>query len=217
MSLADAWEARAEAWIEWARRPGHDGFWDGTWPLLASVLPDPAGVVVEVGCGEGRVGRELLALGHRVVGVERSPTLARAARSHGSTPLVVSRADAAHLPLRDTCTDCVVACMSLHDVDDLPSTVHEIWRVLRTGGHLCVALVHPFSSAGAEPYLAERRVEYHAERDGLAMTFASTHRPLGDYLALFADAGFVLDRLHEHGSNAVPWLLVLRLRRPNDG
>src|ERR1700722_3617912 len=86
VSLADAWEANAGEWITWARSPAHDEFWDGTWPELRAVLPEPAGLTIDVGCGEGRASRQLMAAGHTVVAVERSSTLARAARS--GTPRV---------------------------------------------------------------------------------------------------------------------------------
>jgi ubiquinone/menaquinone biosynthesis C-methylase UbiE len=163
-------------------------------------------------------------LGNRVVGLERSPTLARAAARH-ATPIVVIQGDAARLPLRDRCVDTAVACMSLLDIDDLGSAVNEIGRVVRPGGHLCVALVHPFSSArDAETmhlehsvvtgsYLAERRYETHIERDGLEMTFTSMHRSLATYLAAFFSAGFVADALREFGAKPIPWLLTLRLRK----
>jgi SAM-dependent methyltransferase len=224
VTLWEAWDRRADAWIEWAQRPGHDGFWDGTWPELVAVLPPRPGLMVEIGCGEGRVGRQLQDLGHRVIGVERSPTLARAAASH-ATPIVVIQGDAARLPLRDQCVDTAVACMSLLDIDDLASAVNEIGRVVRPGGHLCVALVHPFSSAQdaetmhldhsvvTESYLTERRYETHMARDGLEMTFTSMHRSLSTYLAAFFFAGFVADALREFGADPIPWLLTLRLRR----
>jgi ubiquinone/menaquinone biosynthesis C-methylase UbiE len=180
--------------------------------------------MLEIGCGEGRVGRQLQDLGNRVVGVERAPTLARAAARH-ETPIVVIHGDAARLPLRDRCVDTAVACMSLLDIDDLGSAVNEIGRVVLAGGHLCVALVHPFSSAqDAETmhldhsvvtgsYLAERRYETHMERDGLEMTFASMHRSLSSYFAAFFAAGFVVDAFREFGASPIPWLLTLRLRR----
>jgi protein-L-isoaspartate O-methyltransferase len=90
MSLADAWEANSGEWITWARAPGHDGFWTGTWPQLRAVLPEPAGLTVEIGCGEGRATRNLMELGHTVVAVERSGTLAAAAHG-GSPPVTVER------------------------------------------------------------------------------------------------------------------------------
>jgi len=217
VTLWEAWEERADEWIVWARRPGHDGFWDGTWPELSVVTPTRSSVVVEIGCGEGRVGRQLMGLGHRVVGIERSATLALATRRH-PTSLAVLQADAARLPIQDGCADVAVACMSLHDVDDLGATVEEAWRVLRPEGCLCVALVHPFATAQdpatmhterpivTAPYLTEGRFEDHVERDGLAMTFVSMHRPLSSYLSAFFSAGFVLEALREFGAKA-PWLL----------
>jgi SAM-dependent methyltransferase len=131
-------------------------------------------------------------------------------------------ADAAALPFGDRSTDLVVACMSLLDVDDFPGTVREISRILRLGGHLCVAVVHPFISAQDEqtmhsasftfsrPYLQPRRYVDRIERDGLGMTFTSMHRPLSDYTsALFAN-GMVLSALKESGGGVIPWLLAAR-------
>ncbi len=146
MSLADAWEEHAAEWIAWAREPDHDGFWSGTWPELVAVLPGPDGLTVEFGCGEGRASRHLMAAGHTVVSVELSPTLARGART-GDPPVAVAQADATAVPFPDECADLVVACMVLQDVDDLSGTASEVARVLRAGGHLCFAIVHPFSSA----------------------------------------------------------------------
>lgn len=224
MSLSGAWEANAGDWIDWARTQDHDGFWEGTWPELRRVLPQPGdGPLVEVGCGEGRVGRKLLGLGHRVVGVDRSPTLVRAAGNDGLFPVV--QADAAHLPLPDSVTSVVVACMSLQDVDDLGGTVREIARVLRTGGWLCVAMVHPFASAEdpdsmhthtprvSRPYLDTRRYEDHMERDGLAMTFVSMHRPLGEYVNACAREGLLMTALDEFGAKPIPWLLTARFEK----
>ncbi|MEO5840556.1 MAG: class I SAM-dependent methyltransferase [Acidimicrobiales bacterium] len=177
MTLGDAWEQHADEWITWARTSPHDGFAKGTWPELQAVLPTPSGLAIEFGCGEGRVGRALLRLGHAVIGIEQSPTLAQAAR-RGEPTVPVIRADAAAVPIADGVANLVVACMSLHDIDDLASAVREAARVLRRGGQFCVAIVHPFSSAEdraawdgdvarySEPYLRQRRVEDHIERDG---------------------------------------------------
>jgi SAM-dependent methyltransferase len=133
-------------WIAWARAPDHDAFWDGTWPTLLEIMPASAGPVLDLGCGEGRAGRQLLAAGRRVLGIERSATLARAAAT-GSPPLPVAQADAASLPLADGCAALVVASMSLLDIDDVEGAIAETARVLRPGGVFCFAIVHPFYSA----------------------------------------------------------------------
>ena len=155
----------------------------------------------------------------------RLDNLVEAGPSEATAPIVVVQADAARVPLPDGCADTAVACMSLLDVDDLGSTVDEIGRVVRPGGHVCVAVVHPFASAQdaetmhreysvvSQSYLAERRTEDRMEREGLAMTFSSMHRPLSHYFAAFFAAGFVADALREFGVKPVPWLLTLRLLR----
>jgi SAM-dependent methyltransferase len=221
MDLASAWEEHAASWIGWARAPGHDGFWDGTWPALRDIFPRPGGLVLDVGCGEGRLGRELTRLGHAVLGIDRSKTLARAAATGDGA--LVACADAAALPLPDRCVATVAACMCLQDVDDLPGSVGEIARVLRPGGSICIALVHPLANCDADPstpigdeyvvsrpYLLSRRMEAHVERDGLAMTFVSMHRPLSAYVAALTAAGLAVTDLREHGDGVVPWLLVMR-------
>ena len=222
MNLAGAWEEQAGAWIRWARASPHDGFAAGTWPALRDLLPAPGpGPVIDLGCGEGRGSRELRALGHRVVGADYSPTLTRAARA--SCPAIpVLRADAAALPFAGQSADLVVACMSLLDFDDFDGAVAEIGRVLRPGGQLCLAVVHPFISAQDEdtlhtssfafsrPYLQARRYTDRVERDGLAMTFSSMHRPLSAYTAALTGQGLAITALSEHGDGVIPWLLAMR-------
>ncbi|HEX3390216.1 MAG TPA: class I SAM-dependent methyltransferase [Streptosporangiaceae bacterium] len=222
MNLAGSWEQHADAWIRWARASPHDGFEHGTWPALRELLPAPGpGPVIDLGCGEGRGSRELRALGHRVVGADYSPTLTRAARACGPA-IPVLRADAAALPFAEQSADLVVACMSLLDFDDFGSAVAEIGRVLRPRGQLCLAIVHPFISAQDEdtlhtpssgfsrPYLETRRYTDHIERDGLAMTFSSMHRPLSAYIAALTGQGLAITALTEHGDGMIPWLLAMR-------
>ena len=225
MNLAGSWEEHADAWIRWARASPHDGFAEGTWPALRELLPPPGpGTVVDLGCGEGRGSRELRALGYRVVGADYSPTLTRAARA--SCPAIpVVRADAAALPFTGRSADLVVACMSLLDFDDFEGAVTEIGRVLRPRGQLCLAVVHPFISAQDEgtlhtpwsrfsrPYLQTRRYTDRVERDGLAMTFSSMHRPLSAYITALAGQGLAITALAEHGEGMIPWLLAMRAEK----
>jgi SAM-dependent methyltransferase len=222
VNLAGSWEEHADAWITWARASPHDGFAEGTWPALRELLPGPgSGPVIDLGCGEGRGSRELRALGHRVVGADYSPTLIRAAVA--SCPAIpVVRADAAALPFARQSADLVVACMSLLDFDDFEGAVAEIGRVLRPGGQLCLAVVHPFISAQDEdtlhapsfqfsrPYLQARRYTDRVQRDGLGMTFSSMHRPLSAYTTALFGQGMVLSALTEHGGGVIPWLLAMR-------
>ncbi|WP_211215289.1 class I SAM-dependent methyltransferase [Actinoalloteichus spitiensis] len=130
--LSRAWEEQARNWIAWARRPGFDSWWHLRERFLA-LVPPPGAATLDLGCGEGRISRELRARGHRVHGVDASPTLVSAARDadHGGAYAV---AEGTALPFADGVFDVVVSHNVLMDVDDLTGTVAEAARVLRPGG-----------------------------------------------------------------------------------
>lgn len=207
--LGEAWEEHAAAWIAWARTPGHDSYWQFHRDAFLELVPPPSGRTLDLGCGEGRLGRDLAAVGHVVVGVDSSPTLIEAARK-AAPESEFHAADAAALPFAADSFGLVVAFMSLQDVDDLEGAVREAARVVASGGRLCLAIVHPFSSAGrfaarerAAPFVIEgsylEPFDYAdvVARDGLEMTFASAHRPLGAYTERLSSAGFLIERLRE--------------------
>jgi SAM-dependent methyltransferase len=198
MSLRDAWETRAPDWVRWARSPElDDNFWSFHLPEFLRVVPGPGRLTVDVGCGEGRLGRVLARSGHRVVGFDASQTSVRAAAIHPEGhPVAV--ADAVRLPLPDDAADLAIAFMSLHDFDDLQAAVAEVGRVLAPNGRFCVALLHPVVTARlADGYAAERRYTFTVERSGLQMTYEGTHRPLGAYFDALERAGFVVEALRE--------------------
>jgi len=100
LSLRDAWEAEARNWVAWARKPGHDSYWQFHRDRFLQLLPPPSGLALDLGCGEGRFPRDLKARGYKVIAVDGSPTLikhAREADPDGDYRLD----DEAHLPLTD--------------------------------------------------------------------------------------------------------------------
>ena len=198
-ALSEAWERHADDWARWTRVPGHDVYHERlNWPAFRDLLPPSGRRTVDVGCGEGRVGRALRADGHRVAGIDSSPTLLGLAREAGSYDELV-RGDAAALPWDDGTFDLAIAYMSLHDVDDLQGAVTELARVLKARGRLCLAIVHPLnrSSEALDDYFEEQRFADEFERDGLRMTFESIDRPLEAYSGALARAGFLIEDLRE--------------------
>jgi 2-polyprenyl-3-methyl-5-hydroxy-6-metoxy-1,4-benzoquinol methylase len=73
------WERVAREWTAWARKPGHDAFWSYRAALAEFVGPG-SGEALDVGCGEGRVSRELKALGWRVTATDAVAAMVAAAR-----------------------------------------------------------------------------------------------------------------------------------------
>ncbi len=141
--------------------------------------------------------------------------MAAAAATHPECggPVVVG--DAAALPFPDATADCLVAFMSLQDVDAMETAVCEAARVVAVGGRLVMAITHPLNTAGTfvsagrdasthqfvigGSWFERRALTDTCERDGYRMTFHSEHRPLQTYTEALADAGFVIERLREIG------------------
>jgi SAM-dependent methyltransferase len=207
--LGDAWEAEAEHWVAWARTPGHDSYWRFHRDRFLTLLPPSSGMTLDLGCGEGRLPRDLKARGYDVLGCDVSETLIRyALEADPAGEYLV--ADSAALPFGDGSMHLVTAFLSLHDMDNLDAALAEVARVLAPDGRLCAAIVHPINSAGtfqsrtsdapfviSDSYFEVRQYRDVVERDELRMTFASMHRPLQNYVDALGAARFVIERLVE--------------------
>jgi len=203
--MREAWDEQAANWIAFVRARLDKG-WDLTRPPFLALLPPAGRLTLDVGCGEGRLGRALTDAGHRVVGVDASFTLAHAAATHES-PLHALVSDASHLAVCDAAADLVVAFMSLMDIDDLQGAVREAARVLRPGGLFCFAIVHPVAESGRfqkdgtflmdRSYLGVWRYPDPVQRQGFEMTFHTEHRPISRYSKALLEAGFVIEEIRE--------------------
>jgi len=228
MSLRDAWERNAPDWVRWARSPDHDSYWRHHRDQFLPLVPPPGRLTLDLGCGEGRLTRDLAELGHRVIGVDIGRAMLDAARAE-SPELEFVEADAAERPFADGAADLAVAFMSLMDIDDMQGAVREAGRVLEPGGRFLVAVVHPINSGHrldrehpeaplvlTEDYFDRRRYRDEIVRDGLRMTFESRHWTLEDYFGALAEAGFLVELLRETGHDERPrwsrYPLFLHLR-----
>lgn len=204
MKAAEHWHAEAERWAAWARAAGHDAYWYYR-DAFFELVPPPGRATLEIGCGEGRVSRDLAAREHAVTGVDITPRLVElAAEADPASTYVVGNAEA--LPFSDRSFDLTVAYNSLIDVDDMPAAVREAARVLEPGGAFCVCVTHPMMDAGRwdgerffidGSYLVTSRFEGTFVRDGLEVTFCGWCHPLEAYFRALTEAGFVVDELRE--------------------
>jgi SAM-dependent methyltransferase len=208
-SLRDLWDAEALAFATWARAPGHDSYERFHRDQFLPLLPKPGRRTLDIGCGEGRVSRDLKALGHVVEGIDGSATMVALARE-ADPSIPVHHGDAAALPFLDGHADLAVMFMTPQDFDDLQGVFREAYRVLVPGGRLVFATVHPINSAGkfafeaadspfviGGSYLDAFRYADQVTRDGLTVTFHSEHRPFEAYFRALEEAGFLVEALRE--------------------
>jgi ubiquinone/menaquinone biosynthesis C-methylase UbiE len=225
------WEQQARNWVTWARTPGLDSYWRYRQALF-ELVPPAGQATLDLGCGEGRLARDLADRGHTVTGADASPTLIEAARSaHPSGNYVL--ADAADLPFPSASFDLVIAYNSLMDVDDLPGAVREAARVLVPGGRLVLSVLHPantgrMAGAGDElafvvdsSYFEVRKTSQEVEREGLRMVFSTYQHPLTSHTRALEDAGFLIEAVREPVAaradglaHALPWHLWMKAVRP---
>lgn len=204
----DHWARVAEAWTAWARAPDHDAFWAYR-GALASFIGPGDGEALDVGCGEGRVSRELTALGYKVTAVDPVAALvSAAAAARSAEAYAVAAADA--LPFRGASFDLVLAYNVLMSVENVPAALREARRVLRPSGSLVLSIVHPFTDRGrfegvgeeapfihSGRYFGRVRFESTEERDGLRMRWAGWSQPLEAYAAALEEAGLAITSLRE--------------------
>ena len=207
--MAGEWDQESENWLRWARTPGFDAYWYYRDAFFDSVLPPRGGRTLEVGCGEGRVSRDLAARGHQVTALDSAWGLVRHARQADASSFYLV-ADSARLPIRSGSFALVVAYNALQVVADMRASVQECGRVLRPGGHLCFCVGHPVTDMGTwsddtnppkftvrDHYFNSTRVEETVERDGQRMTFRGWTYTLEDYSLALDDAGFVIEAIRE--------------------
>jgi SAM-dependent methyltransferase len=210
MTSGDArehWEQQADAWIALTQHdPDYDLF---NKPTFLDLVPPPGRLTVDVGGGEGRLARELIALGHSVIVVDGSPPLVAAARA-GTPPAPGAVADVTRLPVASGAADIAVCFMVLIDVDDLDQTVSELARVLAPGGVLCTAMLHPIFTSGLFIDGYSNQTFYMGEYSrsmrhlidvrrptGEQFSFRIEHRPIERYSRAFEAAGLALTHIRE--------------------
>jgi SAM-dependent methyltransferase len=215
MTRSTTWAAQAEAWAAWADER-HE---DDVLPLFSELLPRDARRALDLGCGEGRLTRELRRRGYDAVGVDVARALVELACTRD--PLGDYRVAAAErLPFEDASFDLIVAFNVLMSVDEPARAVDETARVLVAGGRLCASIVHPMASAGAwhddafliRDYLVERP---HEDRVG-PLVFANVHHPLETWSRWLEGGGLVIEALREvpriglRGWERLPMFLFVR-------
>jgi 2-polyprenyl-3-methyl-5-hydroxy-6-metoxy-1,4-benzoquinol methylase len=115
--------------------------------------PQQALRILDVGCGEGWLTRELGARGMRVLGIDAVAELATAARKLGGGEFqVLDYAAIAERQWRAAPFDAAVCNFSLLGDESVEKLVAALPCYLTDGGYLIIQTLHPIAACGNEPY-----------------------------------------------------------------
>jgi SAM-dependent methyltransferase len=153
--------------------------------------------VLDVACGTGVLTRavaEAVEPGGTVAGLDCDPGMLTIA-ARAAPGIAWHRGVAEHLPFQDAAFDAVVSQFGLMFVQDRSVALREMWRVLRPGGRMAVAVwasLDETPAYAAEVALVQRMAGPEAA-DVLRSPFALGDRAL--FAATFADARIPLTSL----------------------
>ncbi len=147
----------------------------------------------DIGCGEGKMTRQLARNGAKIVGIDPGPQQIRRAEAQ---PRVADeryvQGFAEKLDIADTSADIVVFFNSLHHVpaDAMDKAIAEAARILKSGGSLFIA-----EPVAAGPQFSLQQL-YNDETAVRALALAAIGRASACGLALELDTAYVIDASH---------------------
>lgn len=138
-----------------AQARAYDAWFDTVWgahawavelAVVDEALPDYRGqLVVEVGCGTGRLVAHLAGRDARMLGVDLSAGMLAVAAARVPGQLV--RADARQLPLPDAVADAAITIATLEFIDPA-AVLAELARITRPGGRIVALTLNSTSPWG---------------------------------------------------------------------
>jgi SAM-dependent methyltransferase len=152
------------------------------WAAVQALLPQPAGMALDLGAGHGITSYALARAGWRVTAVEPDPSplvgaAAITALAHAAAlPIEVVRSEGERLPFADRTFGLVFARQVLHHARDLGDLCREARRVLRPGGTLVAIREHVISRAADLPRFLEQHPLHRLYGGEHAIVSSSTGR-----------------------------------------
>jgi SAM-dependent methyltransferase len=187
--MAAEWKAQSHACHQYSDPASILANWEvQVLPQFVDWLGPVDGMVLDVGCGVGHLGRSLAAIGRtdvQLIGTDFQAELL--AKVEGGYSALVE-ADVHHLPFKDGAFAAAVASNSLHHFPDLEQAMREIARVLKPGGVLV--------SYDPRYITALERLKKRLRRNDQAFTEDHKAFRIDEYHEVLASSGLQVTDVH---------------------
>lgn len=207
---SDPWPGLGDWWLE--ELLGDPAYEEEVYPLLLDLLaPKPGELILDIGCGDGRMMAKLLEVGARVVGCDFNRLLIRRARLIG--PVVVAK-----LPqlswARPGSFDKALVGLVLEHLPNERDFFQRAATLVRAGGVMAMVINHPVWTAPKSSPMEDSSGETlwrpgvyfgrgHSDEPAGRQTVRFYHRTMADLLNAASEAGWNLERLVERGISPV--------------
>ncbi|MBL0334904.1 MAG: methyltransferase domain-containing protein [Chitinophagaceae bacterium] len=217
-SIISSWHSNAAAWIDIISRQGIASRTLATnKAIIDAVIEQHPKTVLDLGCGEGWLCRELAKRGVQVTGTDISPELIRkAGETTDGKFFVASYEDisAGHFVFENR-FDVIVINFALLGKESVENLLSKLPSLLLPGGVLLIQTLHPIVRIAMGDYTTGWK---EGSWDGLGEQFVQPYqwyfRTLEDWLDLLVKSGFsaVQHTTVSHPETAVPLSLILACR-----
>lgn len=234
------WDRSAQAWLAQLGGAGDATRRDVLDAPMVAALP-ASGHALDIGCGEGRFCRMMQAAGLTTVGLDPTAQLLDAARERDPGGAYV-KGRAEHLPFPDAHFDVAVLYLTLIDIADHVAALEQAARVLRPGGQLLIANMHPHATARPRDWdgtggnwaqdrrffaiddMMQPRANWYAWN---GIEIQNHHRPLSSYMTACLDAGLRLRQFTDppytgddpdiaDKFHRMPWVFMMTWDKPEE-
>jgi 2-polyprenyl-3-methyl-5-hydroxy-6-metoxy-1,4-benzoquinol methylase len=198
--MQEIWEANAGAWTQVVRESRIESRRIATNSAIVSLLLKYSPKrLLDVGCGEGWLGRALSLHGMEIVGIDGSSELiARSQELGGGRFLELTYAQAIANPERMCGLYDAIACnFSLLEEKIVP-LLRTIQTQLNDDGHVFIQTIHPLNGGANQSYVDGWRLENFASFDiAFPQPMSWYFRTISSWLNLLQESGLTLVETNE--------------------
>jgi ubiquinone/menaquinone biosynthesis C-methylase UbiE len=145
------WNERAETWHSNSKEMWETGSRKDIIPFLKKHMTMEKSIC-DLGCGDGYASYKLASEGYNVTGVDLSEQMLEKAKQRAKDTAKFIKADISCVPVEPGSFDALIAVNSLEWTENPLNVLHEMKRVVKKDGLMCIAILGPTSMPRVNSY-----------------------------------------------------------------